>query len=560
MPELPKPKPMAGSCPAVEVAESGEHRRWAPLTDFPFRIGRAADCELVLRDARISRLHARILREGEDYYIEDAGSRNGVFVNGERVRRQRLAALDRIEFGIPGGCVLRFYPASRHWENLAERVAAPRPSSDRIGRLRTLLEVARTVETAFSLDEVLASLIDAALEFTGAERGFLFLRGGEGLELKLARHRSGQPLGEGELRVPRAVLEQALDGRRELLSMNFPSGQGGASQASGTIAELELRSVVCLPLVRPAAAADAAKDGPLPAGSTAGLIYLDSRAGEADLSGGNRELLQTLALEASIIVENARLLERERARQRLEEELRIAREIQRSLLPQALPSEGWLRAAGLSEPSHQVGGDYFDVQPAAGPAWALIHADVSGKGVSSALLASLLQGAFAAWPHSPEELARAVQQLNRFLLERTGGEKYATLFYAVVQPDGEARYVNAGHCEPLLVRAGRSIQALPATSLPVGLLAEARYEQAAARLGPGDLLVLYSDGVTDAENSAGERFGEHRLRQIAASCSRRGCKELLGQLRTAVATFAEGAVQKDDLSLLIVEYAGEKTT
>lgn len=557
MTEGPKHEPMVGPCPALEVAESGAHRRWVAVADFPFRIGRAPDCELVLRDARISRLHARIVEEGGEYYIEDAGSRNGVFVNGERVRRQRLAALDCIEFGIPGGCQLRFYPAGRHWENLAERVAGSLPSSDRIGRLRTLVEVARTVETAFSLDEVLASLIDAAMEFTGAERGFLFLRGERGLELKLARQRSGQPLGEDKLRVPRAVLEQALDGRRELLSMNFPSDPGGDG---GTIAELALRSVVCLPLIRPAAAAEAVKGEAWPAGSAAGLIYLDSRAGEADLSGGNRELLQTLALEASIIVENARLLDRERARQRLEEELRIAREIQRTLLPKALPASGWLRAAGLSEPSHQVGGDYFDLQPAGEGTWAVIHADVSGKGVSSALLASLLQGAFAAWPHSAEELARAVQQLNRFLLERTGGEKYATLFYALVQPDGRITYVNAGHCEPLVVRAGGRIDPLAATGLPVGLLAEARYEAAATRLEPGDLVVLYSDGATDAENCAGERFGEQRLRQVAASCAGRGCQELLRLLHQKVGAFAEGAVQKDDLSLLIVEYVGENGT
>jgi serine phosphatase RsbU (regulator of sigma subunit) len=131
-----------------------------------------------------------------------------------------------------------------------------------------------------------------------------------------------------------------------------------------------------------------------PASETVGLLYMDSRTGAADLSGGNRELLQTLALEASTIIENARLLEQERGKIRLEKELSVAREIQSSLLPKRLPVDGWFRAAGSSIPSHQVGGDSFDIRQFHPDAWSVLVIDISGKGVSSALLASLLQGAF----------------------------------------------------------------------------------------------------------------------------------------------------------------------
>jgi serine phosphatase RsbU (regulator of sigma subunit) len=285
---------------------------------------------------------------------------------------------------------------------------------------------------------------------------------------------------------------------------------------------------------------------------------MDSRAGEADLSSGNRELLQTLALEASTILENARLLEGERSRQRMEEELRIARAIQESLLPRKLPSTGWLRAAGHSVPSHQVGGDYFDLHPIGASTWALINADVSGKGVSSALLASLIQGVFLASSHAGVPLEQAMARLNRFFLERTEGEKYATIFYATLEVSGILRYVNAGHCPPLLVRAGGGIEDLDATGLPAGMLEEAEYEARDVTLRPGDMLVLYTDGLTDAEDPDGRPFGEERLLEVVRAEAACGCRALHVALDQAVTRFAQGAVQKDDMTLMVVEYSPEE--
>jgi serine phosphatase RsbU (regulator of sigma subunit) len=148
--------------------------------------------------------------------------------------------------------------------------------------------------------------------------------------------------------------------------------------------------------------------------STVGLLYLDSRAAPADLSAGNRELLQTLAIEASTILENARLLEEERIKLRIEDELKIARQIQQGLLPAAMPMSGWFRAAGSSMPSTQVGGDYYDVRQVSREAWSAAVADVSGKGVSSALLASLLQGTFLMATEHPSDIEGMMSRLNEF--------------------------------------------------------------------------------------------------------------------------------------------------
>jgi serine phosphatase RsbU (regulator of sigma subunit) len=341
--------------------------------------------------------------------------------------------------------------------------------------------------------------------------------------------------------------------------MTFAPDSADPDVAMRTIADLELRSVVCVPLVKLGAFASDQTAELSPDTETAGLLYMDSRAGEADLSAGNRELLQTLALEASTILENARLLEGERSRQRMEEELRIARTIQESLLPRKLPSTGWLRAAGHSVPSHQVGGDYFDLHRTGASTWALINADVSGKGVSSALLASLIQGMFLASSGAGVPPEQTMARLNRFLIERTEGEKYATIFYATLEASGILRYVNAGHCPPLLVRAGGGgIRNLDATGLPAGMLEEAVYEARDVTLRPGDMLVLYTDGLTEAEDPDGRAFGEGGLLKVVRTNATHGCRALHEAVEQAVSRFAQGAVQKDDRTLMVIEYSPEE--
>jgi serine phosphatase RsbU (regulator of sigma subunit) len=320
--------------------------------------------------------------------------------------------------------------------------------------------------------------------------------------------------------------------------------------------DLELRSVICVPLVRIRTSVGDATNVLSTAGETAGLLYLDSRVAAADLAGGNRELIQTLAIEASTVLENARLLEEERLKRVIEEELRLARSIQQSLLPRALPVEGWLLAAGSSVPSRAVGGDYFDVTEVSPDCWSAVVADVSGKGVGSALLASLLEGALLAATDQPEELGLRIERLNRFLIGRTGGEKYATVFCCLLRRDGRLSYVNAAHCPPLRIRAGGAMEALDATAMPVGLMEGAGFPMAEARLQPGDKLAIYTDGVTEAQNLAGEFFGKRRLKDIVAAHAERSCAALHDAIQEGVAAFTQGAPQADDITVLVVEYQG----
>lgn len=439
-------------------------KSFVKIDKFPFTIGRQPDNSLILPDQRISRAHARMIRKEKSIWIEDLNSRHGLFVNGSRIESQPLQSGDLITFGAARTYQIQF-------------VSDPESAvPDLFARLRGVLETAQTFERTSSPQLVFESLIDTALRIIGAERGFLFQQNQDELRMLAARDDRGAPLSESSLRVPRRLIEEALTTRRDAFAMNFEGGDG--PDPGQTVMMLELRSSVFVPLPR-----------------ARGLLYFDSRAERADLAMGNRELLETLALEASAAVENARSLEEERHRRKLQEELAFARAIQQSLLPKELPHDGWLKAAGTSEPSREVGGDYYDVFPLDGQRYAIVMADVSGKGVSAALLASVLQGAILM---GEDRILPLFSNLNRFLLERTGGEKYATMFFAVLHRDGTFTYANAGQSPPLIVRGDGSAETLDATGVPIGLLENAEHSVETKILKPGDKLVAFSDGFAES--------------------------------------------------------------
>jgi serine phosphatase RsbU (regulator of sigma subunit) len=525
------------------------------VEQLPFRMGRHADNELVLRDSRASRHHAQIVVEKDDYVVENLGSSYGVFVNGERTERAKLRDTDQIEFGFPDSYRVVFSfgeipPPPKHEKTLAPAEAV---GGANLGKLRAMLEVARALETSLSTDDILAAVVEAALAVTGCDRGFLLLRQGNDLEIRVARARSGA-LASTDLRVPTSLLLRALDQRKDFLSMNFDPAVEGPER---TVADLELRSVVCVPLVRIRLGSSQDTASFNTKEDTVGLLYMDSRVKAADLSSGGRELVTTLALEASTVLENARLLEEQWASQRLEQELRIARQIQESLLPRGLPAGGWFRAAATSIPCLEVGGDYLDVRQMHPFCWTAVSADVSGKGVGAALLAALLQGMFLAAPFTRLSMEEMMFRMNHFLNERTGGEQYVTLFYCTVEASGVMRWVNAGHPPPILVRAGGKLDALAAGGVPLGMLDDSTYPIEEGMLQPGDRLVLYSDGLTEAHNSAQEFFGLKRLCERVSASAAASCQELHAAILSDLDHFTEGAPQSDDISLAVIEYRPE---
>jgi len=545
------------------LAPSGQRSR-VPLEAMPFTIGRQSGNSLVLRDNRTSRNHSRIAFENGNYVLEDLNSRHGTWVNGKQVARHILRNSDRIEFGVKDSYQLTFSVEKQDIQRLLKQFGASSSSvaedhgADNLVKLRSLVEVARALQNSLSTKEVLTAVVDAALAVTRCERGFLLLRP-EGdknadLDVTVARDNTGRELEAEELRVPRHLIRRALASRRDLLSMTFDPFEEQGVRPEMTVAQLELRSVVCLPLIRLRSGAPDDTRAVSAMEDTVGLIYMDSRMTPADLSSGNRELLQTLAIEASTILENARLIEEERGKLRMEDELRLAREIQQGLQPSSMPQTGWFCAAGSSTPSTQVGGDYFDVRQNSPTSWTAVVADVSGKGVGSALLASLLQGTFLMASGDPQHIAPRMARLNEFLLQRTRGEKYATVFYCILESSGLLSYSNAGHCAPFLLSRDGRLQTLNTTSMPVGMLEEAPFEMLQRQLTPGDKLVIYSDGLTEAEGADGAFFDTERLRKCLRENAALDAIGLHAALLEAVNQFTEGGIVRDDITALVVEY------
>ena len=255
------------------------------------------------------------------------------------------------------------------------------------------------------------------------------------------------------------------------------------------------------------------------------------------------------------MIDNARLVERERERQRMEQELAIARDIQQALLPREFPRWPHLQVSGINQPCLTVGGDYFDVMELDSNRTALIIADVSGKGLGAALVTTMLQGALTGLAIG-QQGADVFAHVNRFLCAHSRLERYATVFFGILDTAGRFEFINAGHPSPLLLRDGGAESAFPAECFPVGLIPDATFKSSAFVLQPGDTLVLFSDGVTEAKSPADEEFSTARLKDVVTRHASAPLQELQDNILNAVVEFTRGAGQADDVTLLLVRYRG----
>jgi phosphoserine phosphatase RsbU/P len=283
-----------------------------------------------------------------------------------------------------------------------------------------------------------------------------------------------------------------------------------------------------------------------------GILYLDSRR-PAAFSRLDRQLLDAFTDQAASILDNARLVARERERQRLEQEINIARDIQQALLPRNFGDYPHLSVSACNFPCLSVGGDYFDVFSLGDNRTAFLIADVSGKGLGAALLTTMLQGVLSGMSLGTDPV-RLFNHLNRFLCSHAEVGRYATMFFGVLDEQGQVEYINAGHPSPILLRRGIAEEAFTEGSFPVGLVPEAEYSSASVQLEPGDTLVLFSDGVTEAMDPGQELFGVARLRDMLGTHTETPLDKLQKAVLESVENFSRGASQADDLTLLLIRY------
>jgi serine phosphatase RsbU (regulator of sigma subunit) len=397
--------------------------------------------------------------------------------------------------------------------------------------------------------------LDAAIELTHTERGVLLLHNSSGqVQTAVARNAQRGTLRPEDVQISQGVLKRVASTRRELI-VSEEEGSGLSSQQE-SMARLALRTIVAipidkLPVIEALDATISSRQGEL-----LGILYLDSRAPSSAFSALDREVLRTLAREAATVVENARLFAASRAKARLDHEIEIASQIQQKLLPKTLPNLPNVAVAGSTLACYSVGGDCFDVIELDGNRHGFFVGDVSGKGISAALLATLLQGVFFTTATMDIPLPGIFSRVNRYLCERSGDDRYATVFYGVLDTAGRFEYVNAGHVPPLIRRRSGAAEALGSTNFPVGMFPEADYESAEVNLEPGEFLVIYTDGVSEAANISAELFEEARLRQIVEEFKGETVEELAVMIRDGVKAFTAGAPQSDDVTILVIGYKG----
>jgi phosphoserine phosphatase RsbU/P len=522
-------------------------RRIVPIDKGVFAIGRRTGNDLRLVGSDVSRDHAEIARDADKYVLKDRGSRYGTFVNGDAVVEKVLAHGDQIRLGRSGGAEMVF---------LVDETgpSVERTTTSAIGDLRqiaALLEGLRALGTGRVLDEVLALVLDSTIDVTGAERGFIMLANPEGvLELRLARARGRVTLPGKTFETSRKIPEEVFATGEERIVADLLDGDL-ANVHMGTVA-LGIRHVLCTPLrlVRYIDRADQ-----LPEQKRIGVLYLDSREKGALLSKATRAALETLATEAAVAIENARLYRDNLEKARIEQEMKIAAEIQRALLPDAKHSGPYFQAVAASVPCRAIGGDFFDYIDLAGGEFAFALGDVAGKGAPAALLTAVLQGIFAAQVSNGAHPADTLSRVNQALIRRAIESRFATVMYGVLTREGHLTYCNAGHNPPLVI--GRnSVRRLEKGGLILGLFEHATFEQETVQIEAGDIVIVFSDGVTEALSASGEEYGEDRLLACLRANLDRDVQGLLDAVLADVRKFCTGANQSDDVTAMVLRYVG----
>jgi sigma-B regulation protein RsbU (phosphoserine phosphatase) len=551
----------------LEVVSPDGARRYVRVTQMPFLIGRGAETgnHLQLADRRISRNCAAIVTEAGKFYIEDRGQRRGLFVNREKTESRELQDGDSITFGLDDSYEIVYRSAAAastdslpHLLTRIEHITSSEPSGGGLRKLNLLLEATTLLHSQLPLDSVLGTMLDHAVSVTDADRGLLLEVDTAGtLKVRLARRAGGVRLPPESLTPSQTAIQLALRKQSAVITEDLAQADMDLQAAQSIVAQ-RLRAVVVIPLFAMSRANTDQSMINIKRGDFLGVIYLDSRR-PAAFSKLDRQILDALAADAASILDNARLVERERERQRLEQEIGIARDIQQALLPKNFRDYPHLAVSGINFPCLAVGGDYFDVFPMGDGRTAFLLADVSGKGLGAALCTNLLQGALSGMTLGTDP-ARVFVHVNRFLCDHSEIGRYATMFFGILDDKGNLEYINAGHPSPFLIRKGVAEDVFTEGSYPVGLVPEAEYTAVPIKLEPGDTLVLFSDGVTEAMDPAEQLFGVPRLKEVLNGHMQTPLEDLQQVILQSVENFARGASQADDLTLLLVRYRAVGST
>jgi phosphoserine phosphatase RsbU/P len=551
-----------------------------PLGRLRITIGRSARNDLCIPDPFASRVHAEVRREGDEYFLQDLGSANGTLYNGLTVEGTiPLQPGGRIQIGeteivfddgtynssmgatmitdnttsLPEATIA-LASGDRTTSGLLEAIegartkpeAAQQARAAKQGDLLALIsKVGITLLASATLNETLEQIVSLVFEAVPADRCLLMMRDEGSTEMRVAVARLRDRVGEvGEIRVSRNVMDEVIQRGKSVLTSD---AQHDPRFASGTVVLQGVRSVLAVPL--------GVSD------KVFGIIYADSPIAEGRFTEDHLKVLTTLASVAAIRVENARLVESRLQQERLERELQLASEIQQRFQPTAPPAVPGYELQGISFPCYEIGGDYYDFIRRDDGRLVIALGDVSGKGTAAALLMSSLHAAVHAQAGSHDSLVDTISAVNRYLADNIPPNRFVTLFYAELDPDsGTVSFLNAGHNPPLIVHKAGTVEQLASGGLPLGIKRDAEYREGRTQLQKGDVLVIYSDGVTEAASPSGEEFGPTRLYEVVSRNVEASAAGIRDRIESALTKFSQGTQAADDITLVIVKRQLEART
>ena len=528
-------------------------------------VGRHPSCGLVLDAVSVSRQHAALEVEGNQAWIEDLGSRNGTAVDGRRISG-RHALIDgqhlrigdqRLAFSSSAPLTVEHLLGSGAFAigDLVEEgadsvilsaVEVPVRPELAAGDPEKLLRAAggldRAIGASVVLEEVLPRTLDGLFQiFPQAERGFLLLVEPESRRLVVRASKFAPTVEAGPLLLSRSLMERVMQSRQALLSADVSADSGIDVRES--VADCGIRSVMCVPFRR----AD---------GEVLGVLQLDRRDTRTPFRRHDLDLLAGVAAQVTLAIEQAQAHEERLSREQLRRDLELANRVQQAFLPSRPPEIPGYESFDYYEPARQISGDFFSYVPLPGGRTAVVLADVSGKGMSAALVMAALAADVRYCLASESDVATAVGRMNESFCRAGWDDRFATLVVAVLDPaTHRLSLVNAGHMPPLLRTAAGDVEAIgvEATGLPVGVDPEQVYQATDVGFPAGATLVCYTDGISEALDHAQRPYGIERLIRVVAAAESAG--DAGRRILADVERHAAGQVRSDDICLVCLSRA-----
>jgi phosphoserine phosphatase RsbU/P len=580
----------------LKLIKGGNVGQLLPLGSERTVLGRHPSCQIVLDNAAISRQHAQVLESHGSYFLEDLRSRNGTHLNDMPVKgRVELKDGDEVKLcdfvfhflesassvtSVPGAQIRpgskRLPLQARSKETISEDGDGPFVPADadaveesvdsgaqiegssiitsleaeqvrtvRLNvrpevKLRAMMQISSALGRVLKLDDVLPVILDSLFKiFPQADWGIVVLKGTVSGDVVVRASKSRYAAEESDIPLSLTIVQQAMDGGRAILSADALRDRRFSSSES--LADLQIRSVMCAPLMNPS-------------GRALGVIQMTTRDLEQQFSSDDLDLLASVSSQCGLAIENAQLHESLVAQRDLDRELEFATQVQLGFLPSAPPLLSDYEFADFYEPAHHVGGDYFDYIRLPNGRVAIAIGDVAGKGVPAALLMARLHASVRYHLLSATSAGEALTSLNCEIINSGLGYRFITLALLVIDPEQhELHLTSAGHLPPVLRSSDGSVQAIGVkeSGMPLGVTATQSYRELRLALQPGDSLLLYTDGVTEAMSVSHEIYSRQRLAQVFSQCPAT-VTDVIPALLSDVEKFCQGGPQRDDICLVAI--------